>query len=63
MLMNVLKDWMIVMIMPHVLILLMATPVPVTLGTQAVEQSVKVSLSYRLLVGGFYMHRGQQEIP
>ena len=41
--MNVLKDLMIVMIMPHVLILVMAIPVPVILGTQAMEQSVKVS--------------------
>ena len=44
--MNAVKDWMIVMIMPHVLMLVMATPVPVTLGTQAMEQSVKVSPSY-----------------
>ena len=49
MLMNALKDWMIVMIMPHVLMLVMATPVPVTLGTQAMEQSVKVSPSYNWL--------------
>ena len=44
--MNVLKDWMIVMIMPHVLILVMAIPVHVTPGTQAMELSVKVSPSY-----------------
>ena len=46
MLMNALKDWMIVMIMPHAMIQVMATPVPVTLDTQAMEQSVKVSPSY-----------------
>ena len=50
MLMNVLKDWMIVTIMPHVLMLVMATPVPVTLGTQAMELSVKVSAAVYMYI-------------